>query len=58
VASIRRLRDALLESGVEPARLHYEEDPAASHQEEHWGRRFRRVLPFLMKGGGSRPAAD
>lgn len=48
VQSVRRLRDALRASGLAEDRLHYEEDPVATHQEAYWGRRFRAVLPFLL----------
>ena len=47
--SVRRLRDALEARGLTPGpRFEYVEDEGATHQEEHWGRRMRRALPFLV----------
>ena len=47
--SVRRLRDAIVEGGLtEGPRFEYVEDEGAIHHEEHWGRRMRRVLPFLV----------
>ena len=47
--SVRRLRDAIVERGLTPGpRFEYVEDEGATHQEEHWGRRMRRAIPFLV----------
>ena len=47
--SVRRLRDAIVEGGLtEGPRFEYVEDEGANHHEEHWGRRMRRALPFLV----------
>ncbi|HEX9893685.1 MAG TPA: alpha/beta hydrolase-fold protein [Gemmatimonadales bacterium] len=47
--SVRRLRDALIAQGLPVGeRLHYVEDPGATHQEQDWGRRFADVMPFLL----------
>lgn len=47
--SVRRLRDALEARGLTPGpRFEYVEDEGATHQEEHWGRRMRKALPFLV----------
>ena len=47
--SVRRLRDVIVARGLtEGPRFEYVEDEGASHHEEHWGRRMRRVLPFLV----------
>ena len=49
--SVRRLRDAIVESGLtEGPRFEYVEDEGASHHEEHWGRRMKQALPFLTEG--------
>jgi len=48
--SVRRLRDTLEARGLTPGpRFEYVEDEGATHQEEHWGRRMRRALPFLVR---------
>ena len=57
VEAVRRLRDALVARGLaEGDRFRYIEEPAATHDEVHWGRRLRAVLPFLM-GRESRPSS-
>lgn len=49
VSDARALRDVLLESGLAPGRdLDYVEDEAGAHNEETWGRRVSRALPFLL----------
>lgn len=51
----RRLRDVLLAKGYEPHReLRWVEDQEGRHHESAWGKRFRKVLPFLLRNGGSR----
>jgi predicted alpha/beta superfamily hydrolase len=48
--SVRRLRDVLVERGLtEGPRFEYVEDEGATHHEEHWGRRMRAALPFLLR---------
>jgi len=47
--SVRRLRDAIEESGLTPGpRFEYVEDEGAGHNEEQWGKRMRAALPFLV----------
>jgi predicted alpha/beta superfamily hydrolase len=49
VAAVRRLRTALVAGGLaEGDRFRYIEEPEATHDEAHWGRRFRAALPFLL----------
>jgi len=49
VSSVRRLRDALVNAGLEEGeRFRYAEDQGADHHETHWGRRVRDALPFLL----------
>ena len=49
VSSVRRLRDALVNAGLEEGeRFRYVEDQGADHHETHWGRRVRDALPFLL----------
>lgn len=49
VEAVRRLREALAARGLaEGDRFRYIEEPDATHDEAHWGRRFRAVLPFLL----------
>ena len=49
VETVRRLRTALVGRGLaEGDRFRYIEEPEATHDEAHWGRRFRAVLPFLL----------
>jgi len=46
---VRRLRDVLAERGLTPGpRFEYVEEEAAAHHEEHWGKRMRRALRFLV----------
>lgn len=46
----RRMRDLLIERGLEPRRtLRYVEDQDGAHREADWGRRFRKALPFLLR---------
>jgi enterochelin esterase-like enzyme len=50
VAEVRRLREVLIERGLEEGpRFRYVEDEGAGHDESHWGRRFRDALPFLLE---------
>ena len=62
VQAVRRLRDALVAHGLaEGDRFRYIEEPDATHDEAHWGRRFRAVLPFLLgrePGPSSGPAGQ
>jgi predicted alpha/beta superfamily hydrolase len=47
--SVRRLRDAIVDGGLtEGPRFEYVEDEGATHHEDHWGRRMRAALPFLV----------
>ena len=49
VEAVRRLRGALVARGLaEGDRFRYIEEPEATHDEAHWGRRIRAVLPFLL----------
>lgn len=47
--SVRRLRDVIEARGLTPGpRFEYVEEEDAGHHEEHWGKRMRRALPFLV----------
>jgi predicted alpha/beta superfamily hydrolase len=49
LGSVRRLRDALEARGLTlGSRFEYVEDEGATHHEEHWGKRMRRALRFLV----------
>jgi predicted alpha/beta superfamily hydrolase len=57
VDSVRRLRDAIVHGGLtEGPRFEYVEDEGASHHEEHWGRRMRAAIPFLVGLSAGPPA--
>jgi predicted alpha/beta superfamily hydrolase len=57
VADVRSLRDRLLAAGHRDGdTLHYVEDESGGHDEETWGRRFSRALPFLL--GVAPPRGD
>ena len=52
--SVRRLRDAIEERGLTPGpRFEYVEDEGAGHREEHWGKRMRQAIPFLVGRGAA-----
>ncbi len=49
VADVRRLRDLMIRNGQAPgADLDYVEDEGGVHNEETWGARVSRALPFLL----------
>jgi predicted alpha/beta superfamily hydrolase len=53
-ADARRLRDALIEAGLQQGRdLHYVEDRHALHNEPAWARRLPAALRFLLTGDAS-----
>ncbi|MCC7131491.1 MAG: alpha/beta hydrolase [Gemmatimonadales bacterium] len=52
VSDARALRDLLLDTGLILGRdLDYVEDEAGAHNEETWGRRVSRALPFVLGRG-------
>ena len=56
VADARAVRDLLLDAGMIPGHdLDYVEDEGGVHNEEAWGRRVSRALPFLL---GRAPIAN
>ena len=59
VADVRSLRDSLLDAGHgDRDDLHYVEDESGGHNEETWGRRFTRALPFLLGADPDRVTGD
>jgi predicted alpha/beta superfamily hydrolase len=49
IADVRALRDFVLRSGLELGTdLAYVEDQGGTHNEETWGRRVSRALPFIL----------
>jgi predicted alpha/beta superfamily hydrolase len=51
VHAVRHLRDRLVALGYRTDRhLRCVVDPLGRHHESDWGRRFRRALPFLLRG--------
>ena len=56
VRNARRMRDLLHRKGYDAEwELVYVEERGAGHTEEHWARRFRQALPFLLVGRSPAP---